>query len=855
VIRTPIDGFVLSGTANHQPPASDAVWWPALVPGGVHESLMAADQIAHPFLDENEITGRWVEERTWWYRTTFAGPDPVEIDERLRLVFHGLDTVATVWLNQVELGSQANQHRPAIFDITALIREENELLVRFTPPLIGLEAPAVTAEAIAEFAERRAELSGDTLPVDAEKAPLPELSRTLRRKATFSWGWDFGPRLPSIGLHAPVELCRDRIAIIDGRYIRTTALDVDARTATLSVTIDVEAFAGQVDLVRFSITSPTGDDVVVERPAADRVEFDVPLEGVHVWWSHDLGSQPLYRATIDLIAGDDVIDTVSERVGIRQIALDRSPDDEGGNLFRFVLNGVPIFARGANWIPLSLLIGSVTPETCRDFVATARRGEMNMLRIWGGGHYEQEAFWEACDELGVLVWLDFMFACNDYPSDDPALAAEVALEAAFQVCRLRNHAALAIWAGNNEVQAIHQFSAGGSLEPGNWGWSFFHQLLPEAVATHSPGALYWPGSPWGESDERTVNGVLDGDRHAWEVWHGLDIGAGGPTDFANRGEAVHFSRYGYDHGKFISEFGIHASPERATLERWITAGSLELGGSELVHRNKDNPKDKGFAMMEFETGRPTTLDQYVDYSMACQAEGMKFGVEHYRRRQPHCSGTLVWQFNDTWPGISWSVLDFDGIGKASYYFLQRAYRPIIASFGDSPEGASLWVTNSGAATVDLTLSVQVASFDGTVAHEEQLQVQSAGGSSVPVWITPVRPSAGQFVWVSDAAGVIAPNRRFFARLKDLPLDQAAVQATVRPTGSSTASVELVSEGYSYSTHVLAPAPNVTFSSNYLDLRTGDRVTIDVAGLPEGFNPASLEVRTYDRPTPHPLCLA
>ncbi|MGW7545042.1 hypothetical protein ACWGKQ_28645 [Streptomyces sp. NPDC054770] len=248
----------------------------------------------------------------------------------------------------------------------------------------------------------------------------------------------------------------------------------------------------------------------------------------------------------------------------------------GGRPFRFLLNGTPLFARGASWIPASILPGSVTAGTLRHLVDRARNGNMTMLRVWGGGMYEQDDFYSACDENGVLVWQDFMFACLDYPSDDPVLYAEVVREADHQIKRLRNRACLAVWAGNNEVHAIHGAAHGGDLGPGNWGWSFFHDVLPGAVARLSPEVPYWPGCPWADSDPAGVNGVADGDRHAWEVWHGLDLGAGDRTDFASRGEAVHFRRYAHDHGKFISEFGIHAAPELSTLERWTPPGSLAL---------------------------------------------------------------------------------------------------------------------------------------------------------------------------------------------------------------------------------------------------------------------------------------
>jgi beta-mannosidase len=485
-------------------------------------------------------------------------------------------------------------------------------------------------------------------------------------------------------------------------------------------------------------------------------------------------------------------------------------------------------------------------------VDRARAANMTMLRVWGGGTYERDAFYDACDELGLLVWQDFMFACIDYPSDDPELRAEVTEEARHQVRRLRNHPCLALWCGNNEVHAIHGI-LDRSFAPGNWGYAFFHEILPDAVARHSPGTDYWPGSPWGEDDPTGVNGVLDGDRHAWEVWHGIDLGAGGPTEFASRGEAVHFHRYAYDRGKFISEFGIHATPELSTLERWTEPGTLALHSHDLLNRNKDVPKDKGDAMMSVETGLPLTLREYLDFSMATQAEGLKFGIEHYRRRQPHNSGTLVWQLNDSWPGMSWSIIDYDLTAKAGYYFVQRAYRPVLASFTHTEaEGLRLWVTNSLPRPVTLRLRVELATFVGKQLHDERLDVTVPGLASLPVWTAGAGVETGpdRFAWVSEEAGLVEANRLFFAPLRDLEFGAGRLESHVLDSTERGATIELRSHGYQYLARVASPAPGVSFNTNYLDLRDGDSVQIEVTGLPSGFDPRQLIATGYaGQPTP------
>jgi beta-mannosidase len=839
-----LDRFELVSTESHELPGPDAKWLPAVVPGGVHESLLAGGEIGHPYVDDNELAVRWVEDRVWWYRARFGIASQPAADERLQLVLNGLDTVATVWLNDVEIGRYADQFRPAVIDITDLCAADNELLIRFIPPLEGLEPPASATDTAKVLAAKRADVIV-TEPDETPAGSRSDTQRTYRRKATCSWGWDFAPRLPSIGLLEAAELRRERVVAIAGRYVHAIEVDVALRMAVISAEIEIEEFAGPADEVRLTITTPDGEVLTASQPnPGPRAEFQVAVGQAQLWWTHDLGDQPLYDVVIELIAGGAVVDSSGDRIGIRSIELDRQTDPfQHGRLFRFILNGVPVFARGANWVPMSMLPGSVTPDDARALVARARDGEMNMIRIWGGGFYESDAFYDACDDLGVLVWQDFAFACNDYPSDDADLTAEVEAEAIFQVRRLRNHASLAIWAGNNEVQAIHDI-AHGNCDPGPWGWSFFHELLPAVVEAHSPDAIYWPGSPWGEDRSEMVNGVSDGDRHAWEVWHGLSVGAGGPESYQTPGEARHFRRYAHDEGRFISEFGIIAAPELGTLQRWNPAASLALDSPAFLHRIKDAPKDKALELMAVETGLPTTIEEYVEYSMAVQAEGMKFGVEHYRRRQPHCNGTLIWQLNDSWPGVSWSLIDHDLVPKASYYFVKRAYRPLLASFRDTPQGVELWLTNSGQREADLLLDVVLMTITGERQHHDRVAVRAEPYSSMVFWRSAEPSSADLVAWVSGDR--VTSNRQFFAPLKDLPLGESSVAWSAERTGPTSAAVELVATGVCAYVRIASPAPGVSFDDNYVDLRPDERRTIQVSGLPEGFDLDALDVSSYGR---------
>jgi beta-mannosidase len=824
-------------------------WLPAVVPGGVHESLLAAGRIEDPYQDRNERGVRWIEERDWWFRGSFAGPAELAAGERARLVFHGLDTVADIWLNGRPLGHHENMFRPAEFDVTERLRDRNDLLLRFSPPLYGLTVPAAAAELQARFAALFADfMSGDEPRAESDGFMTETKAvASLRRKAPFSWGWDFGPRVPSVGIWRPAELRVEKAAVLTGHHIRTEAIGPDG-SATVGVLVEADPFATGAQLTaRIEVTAPSGRRASVELPVTDgQAHGALTVPEAELWWTHDLGDPVLHDVTVTLLDGAKTLDRVTDRVGLRTIALDRGADPEGGHVFRFILNGVPVFARGAAWLPADMLVGSVEPDRVRALVGLARDGGMNMLRVWGGGIYEQDAFYRACDEQGVLVWQDFMFACTDYPQSDPALAAEVAREAEYQVRRLRNHPSLALWCGNNEVQVIHG-AVYQSYDPGDWGYDFFYRVLPDAVARHDGRTPYWPGSPWGEDPSEgwaAANGVLDGDRHAWEVWHGISFGPGDRT-YDNPGDARHYRRYADDSGKFISEFGIHAAPELATLRRYLPQDELHVHSESFDQHNKDNPKNKHDAVLAIVTGLPATIEQYVDFTMISQAEGLKFGVEHYRRRAPHCNGTLAWQFNDVWPGFSWSVVDHDLVPKAGYHYLSRAYAPVLASFRREGETLELWLSNSGRTEVTTTASITVAGFDGTDYLRQDVTVNVASGESRAVWTgVGLELAANRYAWADSRDGAFPSNRLFFAEIKDIPFGEPKLDVTATPTGPGKAVLTITATSFAYFVHALTPLPGTRFDVNYLDLRDGESATIEVTGLPDEFDPASIEVRAW-----------
>ena len=812
------DQGVLSAVVADQPPTND--WIDINVPGDVHTALIAAGRIADPFYDKNELDCKWVEEREWWYRTTFTAPATLQPDERLLLAFKGVDTFATFYLNGTELGRSANMFHEVVFDVSQklLPAQENSLVVCFHPPLKVVE--------------------GKPAPVLTPASPGEDTPKVLMRKAQFGYGWDWGPRLPTIGLWRPVELLRQRRAAIDSLHFFTESI-TDA-SAQVSLQLDIDNFVGHGDLhVDVALYDASHVEVARRRLAVPaqgthlHTMASLVVDKPHLWWTHDLGDPYLYTLEVTLQQAGEELDRRSASVGIRTIVLDQSPDPDelGTRFFRFVLNGVPIFAKGANWIPADSFVGAIPDERYERWITAAQQANMNMLRVWGGGIYEHDSFYDRCDRFGLLVWQAFMFACAAYPDDDPAFVEEVRQEAEYQVRRLRSHPCLAVWVGNNECQVIDtmmkQLTGSTTPLPGDL---FYDKMLPEICSALNPEIAYWPGSPYGG---KHPNDQAQGDVHDWTVWHGISEDANlmelftkGPTP-----EQVTYTRYAEDRGRFISEFGMHASPVLETLRRVVPQDQIYHHSPSMDHHNKDNPKNKGDLLMMTSTGLPTDLPSYVDFSMIAQAEGLKFGIEHFRRRKPHCSGTLIWQLNDCWPVLSWAIMDYYGFGKAGYYYTRRVFSPVLASFKALKEGGvELWITNDTLQAFKDTVTLQYGDFATGKLWEEILSVSTPSNSSQAMWSAApdrIAPRPDAYLSVRSASGAFPANRHFFVAIKDLQRRKGEPTVNVTAVNDHELRVHVAASSHVYFFHLIVPEEHTHYSDNYFDLFPGESVDIVV----------------------------
>jgi beta-mannosidase len=681
--------------------------------------------------------------------------------------------------------------------------------------------------------------------------------RVLMRKAQFSYGWDWGPRLPNVGLWRPVELRREQRAILQGVHFYTVELDRRQSRALVAVRVEVECFAtnqpltARVQLAREGVTVASGN-LTLEGHGESYLSNTAYLtvDRPDLWWTYGLGHAEdgfvpsLYDLTVTLEQDGITLDQQAQRVGIRTLVLDQSPDpaEPGTRFFRFVLNGVPIFAKGADWIPADSFIGEISPAHYRKLLTAARDGNMNMLRIWGGGFYEHDVFYDLCDELGLLIWQDFMFACAPYPESDE-LAREVEDEARYQVRRLRSHACMALWCGNNENQWIHDqyhWNHPGAYVPGQ---RYYDEILPHVVADLDGQTPYWPGSPYGGNDH---NSMMEGDRHNWDVWHGSFPRQFGDKPHTDHGpDGVSYLRYAQDRGRFISEFGMHAAPVYETLRRNIPADQLFHHSPSMDHHNKDNPKNKGDNLMLNVTGLPHTLDEYIDFSMIAQAEGLKFGIEHFRRRKPHCAGTLFWQLNDCWPVLSWAVIDYYGVGKAGYFYAKRVYSPVLASFKEA-EGVELWITNDTLEMISETITVRLAEFGGRVIWERNLEIDVPPNSSerLAYWDdAQLEPGPDRYLSVCSSSGTFPTNRHFFVPVKDLQRESVLPEMAITTVDAHTLRVDLrAAAGYAYFVHLVVPHEATLFSDNYFDLEAGERRTITITNPAIDLTPDLVTLR-------------
>jgi beta-mannosidase len=754
----------------------DYFWMTTKVPGDVHTTLIERGIIADPFYGHNDQQSRWVENKVWWYRNTFDWDSGQDDQERIELVFEGLDTFATVYLNGVELGSTDNMFIAHSFEVTRELKKgKNVLAVKIDP--VHLHAQAKMQYYWSGFSKKR----------------------IWTRKAQYHYGWDWGPRLVCSGIWKGVHLIKRRNAYVESVFARTTS--ITDKTATVDVTVDVRAFhknkpcSAYVELMDAENNRVASETIQLDRyngliqdgaicAYSLSSEVRLSVSNPSLWWTHDLGEPYLYHLKVTLLCNEESVDVHEQRFGIRTLEL-MQRDEHGQHAFTFVLNGVKLFAKGANWIPIDSFIAAVPDTRYQHLIHMAKDANMNMLRVWGGGIYERDIFYDECDRLGLLVWQDFMFACALYPDYNRNFMDNVRREIEQVVRRLRSRTCLALWCGNNENDWLYEaLSSSGEIPHPFYGEKIYHELMPALLETLDPTRTFWPSSPYGGNDH---NSREEGDTHNWQVWHGniepREFGQPQLQDYSVEG--LSFKKFKGDMTKFASEFGMHASSNRYTLQRNIPENQFFWGSDEMMYRNKDIHHPKGILLMEGYTGAPSNIEEYLNYSMLTQAEGLKYGIEHYRRNKPDTSGALFWQLNDCWPGTSWSVIDYYGLPKAAYHYARKFFAPVLITADHDPgKDLKLWVLNDRLEDYNDTVRLTVYRMDGSMLSTHEFDVLVPANSKLQVATLTeldltVGADAAEVVCVASSASSITEDNFIFLRdYKDIRFNLAQLQVSV-----------------------------------------------------------------------------
>ncbi len=682
--------FSLNGTGWQVRQSGTEEWLPAAVPGSVHTDLLAAGRIPDPFVGDNESRVAWVSGEDWDYRLKFTVTPEMAAEERIYLIGEGISTLATVYLNGQRVGESENQYRTYRWEVKALLWPgENELLLAFRSPV-----RYITARQAARPLQP---------PFDAL------VGSPYLRQAASQFGWDWAMKLPAVGIQGQMALIGHSEARLETVHWRQFH---GKERVQIQAQVQTEAWGGAALEAVLEVVGPAGERFE-ERAALDDGcgEVGVRVENPQLWWPNGYGAQPLYRATVRLWADGVEVDARSFTLGLRTLELRREPD-EWGRSFTFVVNGVAVFCKGANWVLADVFPARVSDEQLEFLIRSAADVHMNMLRVWGGGFYESERFYDLCDRYGILIWQDFMFACSIYPFDEADFVENVRGEAVEAVRRLRHRACLALWCGNNE------------MEQGwvNWGWDrpefaglkaayeqFFHHQLPGWVAGEDLDHAYWPSSPSGGEFLVDNNADSGGDTHIWEVWHGMKP----------------FSYYLTRHSRFISEFGFQSFPEMRTVASYALPEEWNLTSYIMeYHQRSWNGNARIISYLADHFRVPESFSEWLYLTQVLQAEAIRIGVEHWRRENRRTSGVLYWQLNDCWPVASWSSLDYYGRWKLLHYAARRFFAPVLLSVAVDGLRPAIFVTNE-----------PVTAWQGTVRWSlERLDGKSLAGAEIPVQV-------------------------------------------------------------------------------------------------------------------------
>ncbi|WP_396158294.1 glycosyl hydrolase 2 galactose-binding domain-containing protein [Flavobacterium sp.] len=756
----------------------------ATIPGTVHTDLFANQLIPDPFFGANEKQLQWIENENWEYETTFLLSEKEISNENIELEFEGLDTYATVYINGKIVLEADNMFRKWIISANNHLKKgKNHLKIVFQ-------------SAVQKGKEEAEKLS----------YTLPEKERVFVRKAQYQFGWDWGPRFVTAGVWKKVQLKFWNSAKIEN--IKYSQVELNDQKAILEFTTEIHV--SEVKTIQLKINEKS--ETFHLKKGTNKVKMHYEISNPKRWWCNGLGFPHQYEFYFSLEQSRKIIDNKELKIGLRTIELVQDKD-EFGTSFYFKLNDKPVFMKGANYIPQDSFIPKQTPSSYYELVQNARKANMNMLRVWGGGVYAHDEFYNACDANGILVWQDFMFACAMYPGDEK-FVENIKHEVIDNVNRLQNHPSIALWCGNNEIdegwhnwgwQKQFKYSQADSTKIWNDYKKVFHEVIPETLDSllSNEKNLYWPSSPsigWGKKESLT-----QGDSHYWGVWWGKEP----------------FEMYKKKVGRFMSEYGFQGMPNWVTLEKVIAKEDLNFT-SEAFKNHQKHPT--GFETINEYMARdfpvPNSIEKYNYVSQLLQAYGMKIAIKAHRLAKPYCMGSLYWQLNDCWPVTSWSTLDYYGNWKAAHYQVKESFAPILLAVTENADGLSIIGSNDNLEAISGTLAVKLIDFSGkelwTASKECNLDVEKntnclqISNAELPKFEK--EKTALILEFNSNQKKIFAHH--YFVKPKELQLEKPTIE--IKIVGETL--IELKTN--TLAKNVYLQANSAFFEENYFDLIPG-----------------------------------
>jgi beta-mannosidase len=796
----------------------ETVWFDASVPGCVHSDLISNKLIEDPYYRTNANNVQWVDTVDWIYETEFDVSDEFLKKENIRMVFGCVDTYADIYLNDSLILSTDNYFLEWKVEVKELLKAgKNKLHVQFY-------------NATREGLKRLENSNHPMKDLPADKVITGALNEkrvnAFTRKPGYQFGWDWDDRFVSVGMREPVIIeAWDTAKIENVQILQDKITDEVARLSTTTEIVVTQSGNAVLEIMDVSNNLKLASQEISLVEGLNKVLSSFEIEDPVLWWTNGLGEAHLYSLAFTVKMQGEVISTRQERIGLRTVRLVREPDSLG-TTFYIELNGQPVFMKGANYIPNDNFLNRVTPENYRKTIQSAVDANMNMLRIWGGGFYERDIFYDLCDENGILVWQDFMFGGGIYPAEGRYL--ESVKEEVRQVARrLRNRPCIALWCGNNETyEALSNWSWDKEFTPeefeGIWNdyYKLFNSEIPEVLQKHNPTRAYWPSSPISDWDKVSNWEGFEGDIHYWEIWF-FD---------------APFEKVNIRHGRFNSEFGFQSFPKMKTIQEFSNKEDWAIDSEVMKHRQKSyvgNEQIKKYMEMYYKY--PSSFENLVYLSQVLQAFGIKTGIQIHRKKMPVCMGSLYWQFNDCWPAISWSSLDYYLRWKALHYFVRDANKPVIIVPEVLEENVNVHVVSDRLEPFAATINLTLMNFSGEKLWEDQLKVQIAANTSEMHFSIPVselvnqddRKSTLMLAEVLNEDGVLLDDEAlYFVLPKDLELPEPELKISITPDGDNY-TITLTSDKLCKNVYLSLQHGEGFFTDNYFDILPGITKTISL----------------------------